>query len=130
MLNFMSRRSKAANFGLLTLIAATVMPAHAASTPIHKVGALTWHAKKYSDQVVTVVGFVLVRDGSGVLFSDEPTGKVSMHDLPVTGPGVDQLRLAMKYVLQGRFVRDSSNGSNGNPYHLVLMAPPQQAIQP
>ena len=126
MLNFMSRRTKAANFGLLALLAATVMPAHAASTPIHKVGAVTWHAKKYSDQVVTVVGFVLVRDGSGVLFLDEPTGNISIHDLPVTGPGVDQLKPAMKYVLQGRFISDGSKGSNGNPYHLVLSAPPQQ----
>lgn len=102
----------------------------AAATPavVHKVGAVTWNAGKYASQLVTVRGYVLALGVGYVLFSDEPTGAISAHDLPVSGPGVDQMVLKGKYTLQGRFVAGGLTASNGNPYHLELTAPPQASL--
>jgi len=96
-------------------------PAHAV---VHKVGAVTWHATRYAGHSVDIAGYVLVKRTGYVLFSDEPSGKVSAHDLPVTGTGVAALRLHKKYRLQGTFVRGGLKASNGNPYHLQLTMPP------
>jgi len=116
---------------ILCLLAASgianAMPAGAAPAVVHKVGAVTWNARKYASQQVTVRGYVLAIEAGYVLFSDEPTGAISAHDLPVTGPGVDQMALRGKYTLQGRFVAGGLSASNGNPYHLELTAPPQPA---
>ena len=115
----------------LTLVAITMTlspllaSAEAATPAIQKVGAITWHAAKYASKFITVSGYVLAKDADYVLFSDEPTGKISSHDLPVTGPGVEQLQLTKKYVLTGQFVAGGLHASNGSAYHLELAATPQ-----
>ena len=101
--------------------------ADAATPIIYKVGAITWHAAKYSSQVVTVSGYVLAKDAGYVLFSDEPTGKISSHDLPVIGPGIDQMQLTKKYVLTGHFLAGGLHARNGNSYHLELSDAPLEA---
>jgi hypothetical protein len=92
---------------------------------VHKVGAVTWHATRFVSQTVTIVGYVLARDPDYLLFSDEPTGAISAHDLPVTGQGIDQMQAGKKYVLVGRFVKGGLKASNGNDYHLELTAAPR-----
>ncbi|MDR3471287.1 MAG: hypothetical protein P4M09_06315 [Devosia sp.] len=99
-------------------------PALAAQPVAHKVGAITWHAARYVSETLTIVGYVLARDAGYVLFSDEPTGAISAHDLPVTGPGIEQLQQGKKYVLVGRFLAGGLKAGNGNTYHLELSAPP------
>ena len=59
-----------------------------------------------------------------VLFSDEATGAVSAHDLPIEGPGADQLVLRKRYVLTGILTRDSAPAANGSRVHLQLTAEP------
>ena len=106
--------------------------AGSATTPAvvtHKVGAVTWHAKTYAAQIVSVRGYVLALEDGYLLFSDEPTGAISAHDLPVEGPGTKAMVLKGKYVLVGRFVAGGLKASNGNPYHLELTMPPQ-ALSP
>lgn len=113
------------------VLGASTLPGTAASpaTPVvitHKVGAVTWHAKAYAAQIVRVRGYVLALADGYLLFSDEPTGAISAHDLPVTGPGIEKMLLKGKYVLEGRFVAGGLTASNGNPYHLELTSPPQE----
>lgn len=81
----------------------------------------------HASQVVTITGYVLAKDAGYVLFADEPTGKISSHDLPVIGPGIDQMQLTKKYVLTGQFVACGLRASNGNSYHLELAAAPLEA---
>jgi len=111
--------SAALALGFAGAVAAS--PAHAT---VHKVGAVTWHASRYAGRKVDIAGYVLVKKTGYVLFSDEPGGKVSAHDLPVTGTGIAALSLDKKYRLRGAFVRGGLKASNGNPYHLELTAPP------
>ena len=120
-------------------LAATVLlfsvggPAIASATPVppivHKVGAVTWNARKYLSTPVSVRGYVLVLGDGYVLFSDEATGAISAHDLPVTGAGIETMVLKRKYTLEGNFVAGSIKASNGNPNHLELTAPPQQSAR-
>ena len=98
-----------------------------ADAVVHKVGQITWHAKKFVDQDVTLVGYVLARDKDYVFFSDEPKGKVSAHDLAVAGPGLDQTEPMKKYVIEGRFLDHGLKARNGSVYHLELTAPPREA---
>ena len=98
-----------------------------ADTAVHKVGQVTWHPFKFVDQEVALVGYVLVREKDYVLFSDEPRGKVSAHDLPVSGAGFDQMELLKKYLIKGRFLDHGLAASNGNSYHLELTALPREA---
>ena len=56
------------------------------AAPVHSVGAVTWHAKHFAGQVVKIRGYLLRHRKGYILFSDEPTGAVSRHDLPVIGP--------------------------------------------
>ena len=90
----------------------------------YKVGSVTWHAKKFAGQNLLIVGYVLRREAGYVLFSDEPTGAVSAHDLPVAGLGIEQLSITKKYLLSGKFVEGGLAASNGNLYHLELAAAP------
>jgi len=100
----------------------------AANRPaVHKIGAVTWHAQHYVGQQVMLTGYLLARETGYVLFSDEPTGKISMHDLPVTGVGVDQLQSMTRYVIEGTFLDRGLQASNGNRYHLDLTAVPLAA---
>lgn len=118
----MHRRSlvylTAAGLGLLPLS----LPALAAA--VHSVGSVTWHVKGYIGKTVELRGYVLAIEPGLVLFSDEPTGAVSAHDLPIEGPGADQLVLRKRYVLTGILTRDSAPAANGSRVHLQLTAEP------
>lgn len=123
-------RAVVLTIGLLCALLAQGAPAsNAAAVVIYNVGAVTWHAKKFTSQTLTIKGYVLAQSSGYLLFSDEPTGKISSHDLPVTGPGIEQMQLAKGYILVGQFVAGGLSASNGNPYHLELTAPPQQLAQ-
>ena len=106
--------------------ALAALPAMAA-TPIHKIGKVTWHAERYAGQTLELTGFLLTRGDGYVLFSDEAGGKVSAHDLPVTGPGLDGLKRGVRYYLHGVFVKGGLAASNGNPYHFELVEAPGTA---
>ena len=101
--------------------------ASAATVPaiVHKVGAVTWHAGKYLSKPVSVRGYVLALGDGYVLFSDEASGAISAHDLPVTGAGIETMVLKGKYTLEGNFVAGGLKASNGNPNHLELTALPR-----
>ena len=92
--------------------------------PVRKVGAVTWHARQYVGQHVTLTGYLLALETGYVLFSDEPTGKISAHDLPVTGVGLDLLQPMRKYLIEGTFLDHGLEASNGNRYHLELTGVP------
>lgn len=119
----MGKIQQTCSMALAASLAAAVAagPAHAT---VHKVGAVTWHAARYAGRNVDLAGYVLVKKPGYVLFSDEPGGRVSAHDLPVIGAGVAALRLHKKYRLRGAFVHGGFKASNGNRYHLELTAPP------
>lgn len=107
---------------------ATTQPLSAAEVPvIYKVGKVTWHAKKYVGKEITFQGYVLVTGKDYILFSDEASGAVSAHDLPVTGAGVEKLVSNTKYLLKGKLISGGLSASNGNPYHLELTSEPQIA---
>ncbi|MBI1170263.1 hypothetical protein GC209_02585 [bacterium] len=92
---------------------------------VHKVGKLTWHPAGYVGKVLAMKGYVLQAGDGYVLFSDEPGGAISAHDLPVQGTGFDQMKPGTLYLLHGTFVKGGLKASNGNPYHLDLTAPPE-----
>jgi hypothetical protein len=104
--------------------ASLLADAASATAPALKVGAVTWHAAKYAAKDVRIMGFVLARDPGYILFSDEPNGSISAHDLPVTGPGITDMMDGKRYLLVGRFVKGGLQATNGNLYHLELTAPP------
>lgn len=107
-----------AGLGLLLLC----LPAQAAK--IHSVGSVTWHLKGYVGKTVELRGYVLAIQPGLVLFSDEPTGAISAHDLPIEGPGTDQLVLHRRYVLTGTLTRDPVLAANGSRVHLQLVSDP------
>ena len=112
-------RSALAALALFLLSAMT-----AAAASISSVGAVTWHPKSHVGKTVEVRGYVLAIEGGLVLFSDEATGAISSHDLPIAGPGADQLVLRGRYLLVGVFTKDGRPTANGSPYHLQLTATP------
>ena len=100
-------------------------PVSAAGTPLaHKVGQVTWHPRDFAGQTVTIIGYVLAREAGYILFSDEASGRISVHDLPVAGMGVEDMQVAGKYRIEGVFLRGGLAARNGNPYHLELTVPP------
>jgi hypothetical protein len=114
------------------LIAAAVAGAvavdTAASAPVvHKVGAVTRHASTFVGQDVALSGYLLAREDGYILFSDEPGGRISRYDLPVTGDGIDQVAPRTRYLIEGSFLDHGLKASNGNPDHLELTKPPQVA---
>ena len=113
--------------GAMSAIAAT-RPAMADEV-VHKVGKVTWHPDGYVGKVIALKGYLLVRDKGYVLFSDEASGAVSAHDLPVSGVGYDTMLPDTEYLLHGTFVKGGLTASNGNPYHLELTEAPVE-IQP
>ncbi len=115
-------------FIAIVAVASAFGDAHASAEAavVHKVGEVTWHAQTFVDKDVTIVGFVLAREKGYVFVSDERTGRVSVHDLPVTGAGIDQLRPAVKYTLQGKLLSHGLKAKNGSPYHLELTSPPEE----
>jgi hypothetical protein len=108
-------------------ILAAVLATPALALPIHRVGTVTWHPTRYAGKVVEMRGYLLRREKGYVLFSDEPGGKVSAHDLPVIGAGIDTIKARRKYLLTGRFVKGGLKAFNHNPYHLELTALPKPA---
>lgn len=118
---------KTAAISLLTLL--SLHPALAAALPqpssaAQSVGSVTWHAPSYIGKTVALRGYVLSIANGDVLFSDEATGAVSAHDLPVEGPGAELLKLKGHYLLTGVFVRENRRHSNGSRYHLQLTTTP------
>ena len=101
--------------------AAEVTPA---DTHLRKIGAVTWHPLKFVGKEVTLSGYMLSREKDYVIFSDEPTGRISSHDLPVSGPGTEALQSHKKYKIQGKFLDSGLVATNGNTYHLELTAAP------
>jgi len=99
----------------------------AADSIARKVGEITWHPKNFVGRNVTVVGYVLAMEKDFVYFSDERTGKITAHDLAVTGLGIERLRPAVKYVLEGNFLDTGLKPRNGSAYHLELTGAPQAA---
>ena len=113
--------------GAAVLTVALGSQAGGAANAVHKVGAVTWHASKFGGKDVVLEGYVLAKGPGYVLFSDEATGKITAHDLPVTGPGADTMQTKTKYVIEGVFLDQGLYASNGSLYHLELPTPPSEA---
>jgi hypothetical protein len=109
------------------LVTAVDLGRAAADAAVHKVGEVTRHPRKFIDQGVVLTGYVLARESDYVLFSDEPTGRVSAHDLPVTGAGFDRMKPMKKYRIEGIFRDHGLKANNGSDYHLELTAEPGEA---
>ena len=122
-------RRAALGLSLICIMAglAAATPRAAAAVAIHKVGKVTWHPARYVGHSIRLDGYVLVKEAGYVLLSDEATGKVSAHDLPVIGDGVEQMRQGGRYLVEGKFVHGGFKAMNASPYHLELSAPPVAA---
>ncbi len=130
----MARKSQPLGSTFAMLAATLVLPpvaGHAAALAavVHKVGAVTRHASKFIDRDVLLVGYVLARRPGYILFSDEPTGKISRYDLPVTGAALDRMLSLKKYTIEGTLLDHGLDASNGSRYHLELISPPRE-VQP
>lgn len=90
--------------------------------PLHTVGQVTRHAKNFVNQTVQMQGYLLKKENSYLIFSDEPTGAISSYDLPVVGSGISKIQFKHKYTLEGRFMYGGLNSSNHNLYHLELVS--------
>jgi hypothetical protein len=113
---------------VLAMVSSVAAQASAANASlVHKVGQVTRHARQFVDQDVMLIGYVLAREKDYVLFSDEPRGKISVHDLPVSGEALDQLQPMTKYLIEGKFLDHGLEASNGSRYHLELTAAPRAA---
>ena len=108
--------SNAATSSPLSLASTT--PRFAQPLPTHTVGEITWHAKKYLDKNVRVEGYLLRREGSYGIFSDEMFGAMTPHDLSVVGVGIEHLRLKQKYTLEGLFVASVPSSTSRTLYRL------------
>jgi hypothetical protein len=113
--------------GDAVLVVALGSQAGGAANAVHKVGAVTWHAAKFVGKDVVLEGYVLAKEPGYVLFSDEATGKITAHDLPVAGTGADTMQTKTKYVIEGIFLDHGLSASNGSPYHLELTDLPAAA---
>ena len=107
----------------LFVLATAAAVADAAGT-LHRIGPVTWHPKRYVGHELDLAGYPLARHPGYVIFSDEAHGRISAHDLPVTGKAIADLKLHRRYRIRGRFVDGGLEASNGNPYHLELTAAP------
>lgn len=90
------------------------------------IGKVTRHAAKFVGKPVTLVGYPLELPPATVYFSDEATGKIGLHDLAVTGPGLDAVLLGHKYILTGDFKATDAAASNGSKTVLELSQPPAE----
>ena len=117
-------RRRLAALAAAGLMLATADIAAAATPPLHSVGSVTRHAQQYLNQQVALRGYLLAREGGYILFSDEPSGKVSRYDLPVIGEGIDLMRTGQRYRVEGLFLDHGLVASNGSPVHLELSTPP------
>ena len=96
--------------------------ATAGEPPVHRVGAVTRHAGRFVGRHVRLSGYLLARKLGYILFSDEPQGRVSRYDLPVTGRGIEKMQRMKKYLIEGEFLDRGLTASNGNRYHLEMSA--------
>jgi hypothetical protein len=94
---------------------------------VYKIGQVTRHARKFVNQGITLTGYLLAQEEGYAIVSDEPRGKISAHDLPVSGAGLDRMRPMKKYVFEGNFLDHGFKAINGSRYHLELVAAPQEA---
>ena len=118
-----TRRSRTAP---AVYLAAMLIAGSAAAAPVtHKVGEITWHPVEFVDRDVVVSGYLLRREKVYVIFSDEPRGKVTAHDLPVSGRGLDQIQPMKKYLIEGKFLDHGLAAVNGSRYHLELSGQPE-----
>jgi hypothetical protein len=113
----------AAAAGLAAFLAS---PATASGPTVHKVGAVTRHAAGFVGQHIVLSGYLLAREPGYILFSDEPRGRISRYDLPVTGAGTEKMRRMRRYLIEGAFLDHGLAARNGNPDHLELSAPPRE----
>ena len=114
-----------ATLALATLIFSLALPPVMADQPKPlKVGKVTFHVKKFAGQDVLLVGYPLSLAPGTVYFSDEAAGKITVHDLAVSGAGLEVLQSGHKYVIAGKFVGPGAAASNGSLYHLELSAAP------
>ncbi len=92
------------------------------------VGSVTWHQSNFVGKQVFLIGYVLKKENGYVIFSDEPTGAITKHDLPVTGIGISGLALKQKYTFKGTFLDKGLVASNGSTYHLESSEVPQLVL--
>ena len=93
---------------------------------IYKVGQVTRHAQKFEGKQLQIQGYRLAPGTDYVLVSDEPSGAIGSHDLPVTGPGIAGMKANVKYLLVGTFIKGGLVASNGNPDHFELATAPTE----
>ena len=118
----LARRALAAALAL-TLSVPLAVPAMAET--VHTIGHVTWHPTGYVNQIVSMKGYLLKVEKGYVILSDEAGGGISVHDLPVTGPGWDVFLPGKLYLIHGKFVKGGLNASNHDPYHLILTQIPK-----
>lgn len=114
-----------------SLPAATLKPAPSIGHPLpvpalkeilalHSVGQVTWHAKDFAGKNIRMQGYMIRKEATYIIFSDEATGNVTSRDLPIMGQGIRMLKLKQKYIIEGKLVYLGLKASNHNPYHLEL----------
>jgi len=118
------------NLAKTLVVAALLAPgvALAASTvadPIHRVGDITFHPKKFVGKHVIMRGFLLKQETGYALVSDESGGKIGPRDLPVTGAGLELMKPNTLFIIEGNFLDKGLTASNNNKYHLELTVPPK-----
>lgn len=106
-------------------LAVPVLTGPALAETVHTIGHVTWHPAGYVNHVVSMKGYLLKVEKGYVILSDEAGGDISVHDLPVTGPGWDVFLPGKLYLIHGKFVKGGLNASNHDPYHLVLTEVPK-----
>ena len=122
------RIARSVTIGLGVALAAFLASNAQAGEPVPlKVGAVTRHAEKFVGQHVLLVGYLLARESGYIFFSDEARGRITRYDLPVAGPGLDQMAPMKRYLIEGEFLDHGLAASNGSPYHLELSTPPRPA---
>ena len=107
-------------------VATPVPPPVSPVLTLHTVGQITWHAKPFVNQKIRIQGYLIRSEKNYILFSDESSGPITLHDLPVVGTGVETIQPGKKYILEGIFLDTGLQASNGNPDHLELTTLPQQ----
>jgi hypothetical protein len=95
-------------------------PLPISTPPAQSVGSVTRHAASYIGKSVVLQGYLLKSETGDIIFSDEPTGSISIYDLPVTGNGITSIVAKHEYLLQGTFIKQSLPASNGSTYRLEL----------
>ncbi len=101
---------------------AVLTPPTPAAAPL-SIGAVSRHPQDFSGKEVAVSGYVLAKEGTYDILSDEKGGTIGYYDLPVSGPGVQTIQPKVKYVFTGILKKGRLGSLTKNPYHLELSAP-------